>query len=290
MYRVEHVSQAVQRSFAWLDRSYQPDQSLLIIADDAWLNQLLLFRFGAQFPELRVKWQATVDARLLQIKQMTFDEVVDRGGRTLHERIYFADQLMAAVMLVHLLYRYEPNGDVTDRLLAKTGQLFATYQEQVRRSGFLYQYMYAYNLKKCGLAVPAYFQLDESYDGLPQEVAFIFRAYYYTHLLFADADMLEVSVMSAEPYSHVFAFIREHADLVMREKLHDLVCEFAICMALCNLHDDPLYSRLLNHLLAQQSAEGNWQHPSYDLRIMRHCAYLGNIALLEVLARSVTAR
>ncbi|HZG18065.1 MAG TPA: hypothetical protein VE710_24090 [Candidatus Bathyarchaeia archaeon] len=290
MHRVDAAREAVQKAFAWLDRSYQADQSLLLFADDAWLNQLLLFRFGSQFPEISRKWQATVDERVAQIKQMTFEDVVDHGGQTLHERIQFADQLMAVVMLTHLLSRCEPTGPDTNRLLAKTEQLFATYEQQVHKSGFLYQYMYAYNLKKCGLSVPSYFQLTESYAGLPREVAFIFQAYYYTHILFADADMLEIPSMPAEPYSHVFAFIRQHADLVMGQNLHDLVSEFAICMALCNLHDDELYHRLLDHLLAHQSAEGNWQHPTYDLRIKRHCAYLSNIALLEVLTRSVTTR
>nr|UBK24774.1 McmF [Thermoactinomyces sp.] len=281
------LQEAVAKAEQWLTvREWEKNHNhILMVADDAWLQQLLIFHCAQQAPAKVAKWEKGVEERLAQTKKI---QVAISSPRTqeVTEFVRVADELMGYIMLAHLLYRRYPTEARTKEWLEQVRAGFDEQQTVISRMGHLYSFMYRYNFKKCDLSLPDYFVTTESYKGLPPEVAFLFQSYYYTHIILCEADMLEKPRVDETKHRQILSYIYEQSEWVIQQGLHDLVGEFALCLEVCGQWQHPVYEKLVEHLVTSQETAGNWVHPTYDLRIQRHCTYLGMLALMGAQRRS----
>lgn len=272
------VERAVDRAHAWLAVNPAPPGDLAMLADEAWFYELLVRRH-ADDPR-RDTWRGQSAACLrgaLALGVAAPDEDEQR-----RDPWGACGRLVASVMLAHLLHVRGLPDDRTAAFIERTVAA-ARASPRLLHLTSLHELVFRYNLGKLGVHVPPRAPPLAAL-ALPAAVVRLLEGYRHTHEVFFDSDAFAVPRLPAARYPHVTALIEASREAFEREGAHDLLGEFAYCLALLGQRASPTFTALVTFLLAAQGTDGTWTHPSYSEREVRHATWVGLLALEEARA------
>ncbi len=293
----EPIAAAIRRAQKWLTEN--PSKTIPEVADEAWYHQMVLYRLGepAEPGPTRPSSSEALDGSELfhesiqesskaieRLLDLATDLPLDFDAAHFESKQACCDAAMGTLMLGHLLHVRRRSDERTAGIVEAIASAFHSHSRYLCSFNFLYNRSYQFNLEGMGSSLPTKSSVKPHFAGLGDELRRVVEGYHHSHVIMFGSKLLEVGRLPGPPYEASIRYILDNARSTMVNGQTDLVAEFAICLSLCGVQNRIL-EEIEQYLLDNQVGAGYWVDFGGERRAVRHCTYVGVLALLLSLRR-----